>query len=529
MLDEAGLQRVLTKLSQERARESARLARIDLYYRAEQLDLYVPAAAGAEFRKLVEMAHFNILKRVVKAPSQNLYVDGYRPTGPNGRPPTLENSPIWSEVWQANRMDARQTGLYQSAIKYGVSYATVLRGDPAPIIIPRSPRRCTVLYDDPATDEWPRYAMTVERADVMANIAAPAIILGGILNPELPWDRVRVWDETHVYTLTVDARSATGRVVETLEHGLRVCPVVRFPDEIDLDGDCPQGKVEPLIPLQQQIDQTTYSLLMTQQYQAFRQRWATGMAIETDEAGKPIQPWNASVAEVWANESPEGRFGDFAETSLAGYLDSRTAAILFATSVAQIPPHHLIIGNAVSNISADALVALESAHRQDVAEHQTVLGEAMEQLLRLAGLAHGDDDAWSDMGAQVVWRDTTPRSLAQVADAYGKMASLLAIPVEALWERIPGVTDQDIARWTEMRRQSGLFDELTGMLGQGDDGASEAADLKAKFDAMGVAIRSGVDSESAAAKVGLEGLEFTGGVPVSLRLPEADAAELEQA
>lgn len=51
--------------------------------------------------------------------------------------------------------------------------------------------------------------------------------------------------------------------------------------------------------------------------------------------------------------------------------------------------------------------------------------------------------------------------------------------------------------------------------------------MKAKADAMGVLIRSGVAPASAAEQVGLDGVEFTGAVPVSLRLPEAEAIKLE--
>jgi hypothetical protein len=41
--------------------------------------------------------------------------------------------------------------------------------------------------------------------------------------------------------------------------------------------------------------------------------------------------------------------------------------------------------------------------------------------------------------------------LAQVADALGKIATMLAVPVEALWSRIPGVTATDIAEWRTLR------------------------------------------------------------------------------
>ena len=55
----------------------------------------------------------------------------------------------------------------------------------------------------------------------------------------------------------------------------------------------------------------------------------------------------------------------------------------------------------------------------------------------------------------------------------------------------------------------------------------DPATVKAQADAFGVFVRQGVSPESAAAKVGLTGLEFTGAVPTSLRLPEADAENLE--
>lgn len=54
------------------------------------------------------------------------------------------------------------------------------------------------------------------------------------------------------------------------------------------------------------------------------------------------------------------------------------------------------------------------------------------------------------------------------------------------------------------------------------------AELKQRMDALGVAVRAGVDPETAARVVGLPGVQFTGAVPVSLRLPEAEATRLEE-
>jgi len=127
--------------------------------------------------------------------------------------------------------------------------------------------------------------------------------------------------------------------------------------------------------------------------------------------------------------------------------------------VAQIPPQNLVIGSGISNVPAEALELLAAGHRQDIAEHQTSFGESIEQLMRLSGKAMGDDAAWEDMSAQVVWRDTTPRSMGQVVDALGKGVQMLSIPPKAMWEKFPGVTDQDLQRWKAMaEEEDGLRD-----------------------------------------------------------------------
>ena len=54
-----------------------------------------------------------------------------------------------------------------------------------------------------------------------------------------------------------------------------------------------------------------------------------------------------------------------------------------------------------------------------------------------------------------------------------------------------------------------------------------AGEMKAKFEALGVAIRSGVDPENAAQLLNLGGVKFTGAMPVSLRLPEKESIGLE--
>ena len=46
--------------------------------------------------------------------------------------------------------------------------------------------------------------------------------------------------------------------------------------------------------------------------------------------------------------------------------------------------------------------------------------------------------------------------------------------------------------------------------------------MKAKFDALGVAVRAGVDPANAASLIGLGGVRFTGLQPVSLKNPNGE-------
>lgn len=95
-----------------------------------------------------------------------------------------------------------------------------------------------------------------------------------------------------------------------------------------------------------------------------------------------------------------------------------------------------------------------------------------------------------------------------------------------------GLSPQQITQALADRRRAAGRETLDALRaavgGQTGDPSDEASVIKAKADAMGVLIRAGVKPEVAAAQVGLSGVEFTGAVPVSLRLPESDAAGLEQ-
>lgn len=473
-MDAKKLAQVTEELLRARRAESRRLAEINAYVKDRVLDIYIPPKANAEYKQVAEQSRFNITQLLIDSVADNLFVDGYRPAR------SADNAAVWQK-WQDNRMDARQSGLWRTSLQYGAAYATVLpadlNGQKSAKMTPWSPRRLTALYVDPINDEWPEYFMTVGH---------PYVDFSGTLPRQVT--PVAVYDATHRYEMPVDSAmvavpryigrdsydaaglaeisiNATG--ARSLEHGMGFAPAVKFPESMgDLD-EGPMGVVEPMLPAQRRLTQTSFGLGMAELYAAFKQRWVTGLEIQEDEEGNPKEPFDIAVDRLLQAEDVDTKFGEFTETNLDGYLNSRDKTLLYISSVRKMLPHTLVVGNAVSNISAEALAALAAGHGRDVDAHQTCYGESTEQMLRAAGKAAGDKAAWEDTSAQVRWRDTTPRSLAQVADALGKLAVQLGIPARGLWERIPGVTDEDLSLWDKLARENDSFAKLEGLMNGG--------------------------------------------------------------
>src|SRR5690606_30103770 len=109
---------------------------------------------------------------------------------------------------------------------------------------------------------------------------------------------------------------------------------------------------------------------------------------------------------------------------------------------------------------AEARASLDA--KVDLLKH--AFGESNELVFRLMAWHLNRVDDWNDFEAEVVWKDHQNRSLSQVADALGKIASQLGVPVRALWERIPGVSKTTAAGWEKLPEEEDLgriLDEMS--------------------------------------------------------------------
>lgn len=389
----------------------------------------LPEDAPKEVRELAPLSVRNLLPLVRDSFAQNLSIVGYRPSL------ATDDSAAW-DLWQRNRMDARQSQIWRPAITYGCSYVVCRPGDKGPEFITRSPRQLLAAYIDPAVDMWPQYAFEtwIEQADAK------------------PRRRARLYDDEHIYECDlgeITAPEATGddpnrsrpispgEVTEVTKHGatyggVPVCPVVRFVCGRDEDG-LVVGEIAPLTKLQWALNEANLDRMIVSRWGAFPQKVITGWSGTEDQVLK------ASARRVWAFEEPDVSAMTLAAASLDGYNGVLQEMQEFVAMAAQISPSQ--VNGRISNVSAEALAAAEANQQRKLAAMRESFGEAAEQLLRLAVEMDGDDETVVDDAAEVHWRDTEARTFATVVDGVTKLAAA-GVPIQHLLFLVPGMTQQ---------------------------------------------------------------------------------------
>lgn len=426
-----------------------------------------------EYRELQESSPTPWLRLAVVGLSQNLYCEGHEPSfapgdDPAADPPDDQN--VWKKLWQPNRMDSRQVAVHRSALAHGVSYVVLER---AKISFTRedsirlrgvSALHAAALWRDDGDDEFP--VLFIEAREI-------STVSGALRGYE-----VTISDEAHTWRLErslADERDVQNRggtldrdwaYVSHEAHGFPVCPVVRFANDLDLDGRV-QGEILPFIPLAKRIDQDTYDRLIVQRFGAWTVRTISGLNIPEDPVKRAALARFLRVNDLLTSSDPNTKFGTMAATPLDGYIHARDSDIRDLAAVTQTPPHYLL--GLSPNVSADGLVEAQAGLMRKVDERQHLFGESWELVMRLGAYALGMEKAASDFEAQMKWRDTESRSLAGVADALGKLAQMVGVPVQMLWDRIPGWTAQDTTRATEILEQQSADAELMAMMEGGID------------------------------------------------------------
>lgn len=425
--------------------EKNELDYIDKWYRWDHDRPHTPTNASVEYKQIADRAQTPFLHLVVTTVAQALYVEGYRTAK------TADNSPAWSD-WQRNGMDARQLAIHRNALAYGQSYAVVLPGTDRlgadqPLIRGVSARHGIAFWGDVDDDEYPTYFLRMEPTML------PDRRLGYFM---------RLYDEFAVYTFLSTA-SGELTYITTDAHDMQVCPVVRYANQLDLEGRTP-GEVEPYIPVAARIDQTVNDRLIVQRFSSWRVRTIAGMAAPEIDDEARAEEIRLLISDMLMADDPDTKFGTLEASDLVQFITAKESDVRDLAAVSQTPAHHLV--GTISNVGAEALAAADSTFNRKIDERKHSFGESHEKLLRLSAWARGDSVGASDWDSQVRWKDVESRSLAQIAAAL-QMISTVGVAPEMLWDRIPGWTDQDTERNKRLIKEASAMGLLMDSLAKG--------------------------------------------------------------
>jgi len=409
--------------AQQLDEQAWRAQTFQLYYDGEQ---DVPALMDTEerrvFRRFLRESGANWCELVVNAVAERLQVTGFRfnDAGASDR--------AWA-VWQANAMDADAELAQTDALVTGQSFVLVQPDDASAVgvsITPESPLEATVLYEP---GDRRRRVAGYKRYGEFDGVTEVLI---------LP-DVIATWYPSEAMPVVEANPAGTVGLV----------PLVPQPRL----GRSPRSELTPALSIQDRINTTIFNRLVSADYGAFRQIWATGVRMARkvivepngEETVKAVKPFELGVNRLLVNESPDARFGHIPESSLRGYLDAVEQDVNQLAAITQTPPHYLL--GAMVNLSADAIKAAETGLVAKVRRRALHIGEGHEEVMRTALGILGDPSA-ADTSAEVIWADFETRSEGQRVDALVKMATL-GVPTQVLWERW-GASPQEVERWQAM-------------------------------------------------------------------------------
>jgi hypothetical protein len=417
-----------TQLEKMLVRERELVAEADNYFYGAHPEPYRPKESSSEYKELAKRAITNMVPLIIRNIAQLLYVEGYLPTdadelGSNAQP---------YKAWEANRMNLKQRILFRAALKYGVAYTiqTLEPGDKYPTVRIVSPSKLMAGYDDPVNDEWPKYALEY---------------IDKIRYGNSDYFQYDLWKDREVISLIKkDELGAEWVEVGRRLHGSPYPPVVRYTYDMDIDGRY-VGEIRAIETLQNRLNQTVMDRLLVQTFGSWKIRTIAGMAKPSNEEEAEAAKVLLSKDRLLVASDPDTKFGTLAETQLGGFITSSGVDQETMAAVASIPPHYLT--GSLNNLGAEAIAEARASLEGKATEIKHALGEGVKQTMRSIAYLMGEKADAEDFSAQVVWHDAQNRSLSQVADALGKLATMLSVPVTELWARIPGVTQSDVTRW----------------------------------------------------------------------------------
>lgn len=381
--------------------------------------MFAQAKYQSEFGRLFDSWSDNFCGLIVDSVNERMFIDGFQMTDEPGGDKDAR------EIWQRNHLDAESNAAHLDAMVHGDAYAIVWGDrDGQPVISVESAENVVVQYRPGSrwdieaaakfyTDDWGR-------------------------------EHVTLWLPHAVYT----GNGLTGHWGDYKQerNPLGVVPIVPIPNRQRLTGPC-ISDLASVIPLADAINKTVADALVASEFAAWPQRYVTGLEIQEDEQGNPMEPYKVAVDKLLQAESPDVKFGQFEAADLKNYVNLVNMLVQHMASISRIPFHYFLLNGGAAP-SGESITSAEAGLIAKTRERMLHFGDAWERVMRLAFRVLRDKRSEA-YGAEVIWRDPENRTEAQHMDALLKL-QLIGVPRDQLLSDA-GYTPQQIERFRSMR------------------------------------------------------------------------------
>jgi len=407
---------------------------LNSYYRGFPPLPTAPVRLTRSYSSLLRMSRSNWCGLVVDVVDERLRIEAVVSADQ-----PVQDPQMW-DWWRANNMALHSSEVHSSALTFGQCYVSVWPAKVpggAPRMLGESPLSTFVETDSntQAPLEAIRIWFNEQDLRLYADYTTPEyqfhlVTTAPVGRKNYTWSD---WDITSFELETVQWTYRNDVPPVAPIQGGRL-PYVVFRNRPTLTGEC-HSEIEGILSIQDRINKTTFDRLVTQEFAAFPQRWVTGIDIPVDpNTGKPVQPFNAAVDRVWTLASETGKFGQFPQAELDGYLKGNVADVQALATQSRTPPHYLIAGMGQFP-SGESVRATEYGLTRKVENHKLAFGDPWGDVLRLACFVAGEFDKSEDPRVGVRYEDVEAHSEAEVADAVLKLSSIPGVPLEPLLQR----------------------------------------------------------------------------------------------
>lgn len=392
-------------------------------------------AFGYQFRAFAD----NLCATVVDATADRLTLTRFD-SGENKDDPTAKRA--W-ELWNESRMDRGSGQVHVEALKSGDAYLIVWPdGDNRPVFYPNRARGMTVGYDDEtpgkiiyAAKRWKRsddkHRLTMYYADRIEKYVTKQAHKEGYPDKPDQWEQFLVEGEGW-----------------PLENKWEIVPVFHFANNAGV-GEWGRSELRDVIPLQDALNKAMADMMVAMEFNALRQRWATGLEVPTDpETGKPVNPFQPGG--LWAVADKDVTFGEFDASNLTQFTMTHEE-IRKEISVVSRTPGHYIAPLTGQWPSGESLKTAEASFLAKVRDRQVAFGNVWEDAMTLALRMAGTDVE----GLSAVWEDATPRSDNELATRVQTLTGSGASIEGAA--RVAGYDDRDVEFLTRTDSVNGLL------------------------------------------------------------------------